>query len=106
MDNECVADIKQWLTKTAGITPELTHVSAHRRNRAERAILTWRNHFIAMFVGIDPECTVTMERLHRTGRVDSKPYVRFTVQLDLLSWHPIKLKMPKSSSLEELTRCD
>ena len=174
MDNECAADMKEWL-RTAGIMLELTPVSAHRTNRAERAIRTWKNHFIAMLAGIDPECPLalwedfieqaelTLNLLRQSpcnsilsayeglrGRFDlnrtpiapvgTKVMVHDTPEKrgswqahgqlgfytgralshyrcysvwipatrgrrisDCLSWHPIKLKMPGSSPLEELT---
>ena len=174
MDNECAGDMKQWL-KEAGITPELAPVSAHRTNRAERAIRTWKNHFIAMLAGIDPDCPLSLweefiEQAELTlnlmrdspcnailsayeglcGRFDlnktpiapvgTKVLVHDTPEKrgsweahgqqgfytgrallhyrcysvwmpetrgrrisDCLSWHPIKLKMPGSSPIEELT---
>jgi len=34
---------------------QLTPAHSHRRNAAERAIRTWKNHFIAILSGCDPE---------------------------------------------------
>ena len=46
MDNECAAVTKEWLKSTT-IQLELTPVAHHRTNKAERAISTWKDHFIA-----------------------------------------------------------
>ena len=39
---------------------ELTPVGQHRRNKAERAIRTYKNHFIATLAGVDKECPVEL----------------------------------------------
>ena len=46
MDNECAKETKNWLASTP-TQLELTPVSQHRTNKAERAIGTWKDHFIA-----------------------------------------------------------
>ena len=46
MDNECAAVTKGWLATTP-IKLELTPVATHRTNKADRAIGTWKDHFIA-----------------------------------------------------------
>jgi hypothetical protein len=174
MDNECSELTKAWLA-TTDITLELTPVAQHRSNKAERAIRTWKNHFLATLAGIDPECPLSLwenfiEQAELTlnlmrespasstmsafeslcGKFDvnatpiaplgmkvlvhdtpenrgtwqahGKPgfytgralqhYRCHTVWMsdsratrisDCLSWHPVLLKMPGSSPLEELT---
>jgi hypothetical protein len=174
MDNECSELTKQWLA-TTDITLELSPVAQHRTNKAERAIRTWKNHFLATLAGIDPECPLSLwenfiEQSELTlnlmrespsnptisafeslcGKFDvnatpiaplgmkvfvhdtpenrgtwqahGKPgfytgrallhYRCHTVWMsasratrisDCLSWHPVLLKMPGSSPLEELT---
>ena len=174
MDNECSELTKAWLA-TTNITLELTPVAQHRTNKAERAIRTWKNHFLATLAGIDPECPLSLwenfiEQAELTlnlmrespasptmsafeslcGKFDvnatpiaplgmkvlvhdtpenrgtwqahGKPgfytgrallhYRCHTVWMiasratrisDCLSWHPVLLKMPGSSPLEELT---
>ena len=59
MDNECSELTKEWLA-TTDITLELTLVAQHRTNKAERAIRTWKNHFLATLAGIDPECPLSL----------------------------------------------
>ncbi len=46
MDNECAQYTKSWLATTP-TQLELTPVAQHRTNKAERAIGTWKDHFIA-----------------------------------------------------------
>ena len=53
MDNECSAELKE-LVRTGSISLELTPASQHRRNKAERAIRSFKNHFIAANSGVDP----------------------------------------------------
>ncbi len=53
MDNECAAVTKTWLKATA-IELELTPVAHHRTNKAERAISTWKDHFISVLATTDP----------------------------------------------------
>ena len=174
MDNEISAPMETWLDDSV-IELELTPVAQHRTNRAERAIRTWKGHFIATLAGIDPECPLALwedfieqaeltlnimrsspinpmisawEALcgkfdiaatpiaplgmkvlvhdtpekrgswhahgsqgYYTGRA-LKHYRCHTVWMkdsratrisDCLSWHPVLLKMPGSSLLEELT---
>ena len=55
MDNECAAATKTWAV-LANIDIELVPPGQHRTNRAERAIRTWKAHFIAILAGIDPDC--------------------------------------------------
>ena len=59
MDNECAAATKEWLAK-APIKLELTPVAHHRTNKAERAISTWKDHFIAVLATTDPNSPVSL----------------------------------------------
>ena len=55
MDNECAKITKDWIDNET-MTLELTPVASHRTNKAERAIRTWKDHFIATLATTDPEC--------------------------------------------------
>ena len=59
MDNECAAITKAWL-KTTTIDLELTPVAHHRTNKAERAISTWKDHFIAVLATTDPSSPLSL----------------------------------------------
>ena len=59
MDNECAKDTKSWLATTP-TQLELTPVSQHRTNKAERAIGTWKDHFIATLATVDPKCPLSL----------------------------------------------
>ena len=59
MDNECAKDTKTWLATTQ-MQLELTPVSQHRTNKAERAIATWKDHFIATLATVDPNCPLSL----------------------------------------------
>ena len=53
LDNEASGAFKSFL-KAQNIEFQLTPASLHRRNAAERAIRTWKNHFIAGLSSVDP----------------------------------------------------
>ena len=53
MDNKVSALFKLFL-QSQGIALELTPAHVHRRNAAERAILTWKNHFLAGLTSMNP----------------------------------------------------
>ena len=53
MDNECSGEFKNFI-RTGSIALELTPASQHRRNKAERAIRSFKNHFISAISGVDP----------------------------------------------------
>jgi len=55
MDNETSEALKDFL-RSSNIELELTPASQHRRNKAERAIRTYKNHSIAANSGIDKDC--------------------------------------------------
>ena len=46
VDNELSNENKNWL-RTKGVTPEIVPLQCHRRNLAERAIRSYKNHLIA-----------------------------------------------------------
>ena len=56
MDNECSKLTKKWIEDSKTMTLELTPVAKHRTNKAERAIRTWKEHFIATLATTDPTC--------------------------------------------------
>ena len=53
LDNEISGDFKQSLAKK-GIQYQLVPPHVHRRNAAERAIRTFKNHFLAGLASVDP----------------------------------------------------
>ena len=53
LDNECSADFKA-IIKTNKMSYQLVPPHDHRRNRAEKAIQTFKAHFIAILCGTDP----------------------------------------------------
>jgi len=59
MDNECADLTKTWLATTP-IKLELTPIAQHRTNKAERAISTWKDHFIATLATTDPNCPLSL----------------------------------------------
>ena len=59
MDNECATVTKEWL-KTTAIALELTPVAQHRTKKSERAISTWKDHFLAVLATTDPNSPVSL----------------------------------------------
>ena len=53
LDNEASADLKKGLKKY-GLAYQLVPPHIHRRNAAERAIRTFKNHFLACLATCDP----------------------------------------------------
>jgi hypothetical protein len=53
LDNEASLALINYLTKQ-GINYQLAPPHIHRRNNAERAIYTFKNHFIAGLCSVDP----------------------------------------------------
>ena len=51
MDNEAPEDFKAAIRQN-GCREELTPADMHRPNAAERAIQTWKGHFIVIFAGV------------------------------------------------------
>ncbi len=52
LDNECSEKFKQ-CTRQNGMTYELVPPDNHQRNMAERAIQTFKHHFISILSGVD-----------------------------------------------------
>ena len=81
MDNEASSYLKYALTKN-NINYQLVPPHNHRRNAAERAIRTFKNHFLAILAGADtnypisewdrfvPQAELTLNLL-RNARVNS-----------------------------------
>ena len=59
LDNECSDSMKKHV-HLANIKLELTPASQHRRNKAERAIRTAKNHIISTHAGIDKDCPANL----------------------------------------------
>ena len=59
LDNECSDSIKKHV-HLSDIKLELTPASQHRRNKAERAIRTAKNHIISTHAGIDKDCPANL----------------------------------------------
>ena len=57
LDNECAAEFKHALTKNK-IQYQLVPPHVHRRNAAERAIQTFKHHFLAGLASADPDFPV------------------------------------------------
>jgi hypothetical protein len=53
LDNEASSALRNYLTKQ-GINYQLAPPHIHRRNNAERAIQTFKNHFIDGLCSVDP----------------------------------------------------
>ena len=54
LDNECSGDLIRVITKN-NINFQLVPPHLHQAYAAERAICTWKNHFIAILCGLDPK---------------------------------------------------
>jgi hypothetical protein len=54
MDNEASAALKNYFTEQ-DITYQLVPLHCHRRNAAERAIRTFKEHFVAGLASVDPD---------------------------------------------------
>ena len=79
IDNECSNDIKQAFTKH-NVTFQRVPPHIHRRNAAERAIQTWKAHFISGLITCDPsfplsewdhlipQCNITINLLRSSRR--------------------------------------
>ena len=55
LDNQISESVCELLRKQ-----NVTIDGQHRRNKAERAIRTYKNHFIATLAGVDPECPLEL----------------------------------------------
>ena len=54
MDNECYSDLKEAM-KNYEIDFQLYSPHMHRQNTVERAIITYKNHFMSIFSMIDSD---------------------------------------------------
>ena len=54
LDNEVSRELKEFMEEK-DVDFQLTPTHSHRRNAAERAIRTFKNHFIAILCGTDPD---------------------------------------------------
>ena len=54
LDKEVSADFKQTIVKDWGATYQLVPPNVHIINVAERAIRTFKAHFLAILAGVDP----------------------------------------------------
>jgi hypothetical protein len=59
MDNECSATIKKYI-KSENINIQLVPPHNHRVNAAERAIATFKEHFIAALATMDTHCPLQL----------------------------------------------
>ena len=55
LDNETSTLLEQFLEVEAKVDHEYISAGSHRANKAERAIQTWKNHYIAGIASADPE---------------------------------------------------
>ena len=54
LDNEVSAEFKKIILKNWGASYQLVPPNVHRRNVAERAIQTFKAHFLSILSGVDP----------------------------------------------------
>ena len=59
LDNECSAAMKASIQGN-GMTYELVPPGQHRRNQAERAIQTFKSHFISILAGVDDKFPLSL----------------------------------------------
>lgn len=59
MDNETSKSLEDHM-RTHKITVQYVPPENHRANEAERAIRTWKNHFISTLCGMDPACPLAI----------------------------------------------
>ena len=55
LDNETSGKLETYLSKEHGLELEFVPPGTHRALKAERAIETWKEHFISILAGTDPE---------------------------------------------------
>ena len=59
MDNKCSKAVQTFI-KSTGADIQLVNPDDHRVNAAERAIQTWKNHWIAGMGTLDPKCPIQL----------------------------------------------
>ena len=52
LDNECSKEYKATMKQKWGVTYQLVSPDLHRRNAAERAIITAKAHFLSIIAGV------------------------------------------------------
>ena len=55
LDNEVSAEFKKTINNDWGATYQLVTRNVHRKNIAERAIRTFKAHFLEILAGVDPD---------------------------------------------------
>ena len=55
LDNEASAEYKRLITEERGAKFQLVPPNIHRRNAAERAIRTFKAHFLSILAGVAPD---------------------------------------------------
>ena len=60
LDNECSTILKNYIINDSEMDLQKVPPHMHRRNKAERAIRTYKNSFIAMLCGTDPDFPLNM----------------------------------------------
>jgi hypothetical protein len=89
LDNEASLALRNYLTKQ-GITYQLTPPHIHRINNAERAIQTFKNHFIAGLCSVDPKSPL---------KLWDKLLPQATIMLSLIRKSRINLRMSAYAQL-------
>jgi uncharacterized protein YgfB (UPF0149 family) len=59
MDNQCNKKVQEFISKN-NTDIQLVNQDYHRVNVAERAIQTWKNHWIAGMGTLDPNCPMQL----------------------------------------------
>ncbi len=59
MDNQCSRAVQKFI-KSTGADIQLVNPDDHRVNAAERAIQTWKNHWITGMGNLDPNCPMQL----------------------------------------------
>jgi hypothetical protein len=91
LDNEASLALRNYLTKQ-GINYQLAPPHIHRRNNAEMAIQTFKNHFIAGLCSVDPNFPLNLW---------DKVLPQATITLNLLRKSRINPRMSAYSQLNE-----
>jgi hypothetical protein len=60
LDNQTSTDLEMYLKNVAKVNFQYIAPHNHRVNKAERAIRTWKNHFIAILATADPAFPITL----------------------------------------------
>ena len=60
LDNQTSSELESYFTTTAKVSFQYVPPNNHRVNKAERAIRTWKNHFISILATADPSFPVNL----------------------------------------------